>query len=386
MKSKLRRRRVCFVTGTRAEFGLMQPVLRAVADDRRLQLQIVVTGMHLDRGRGYSAKQVLQSGWKPHAVVPWRRGESAVDRAEATGLATAKLARVFERLASDIVLVTGDRVEALAAATAGHLCDRVVAHVHGGDRALGQADDSMRHAITKLSHLHFPATRASAARIAKLGEDAWRIHRVGSPGIDGIQSAAAGVYTIAERFPQLKRHRFALFCLHPTEANAEAEAHRTSVAVRATLGSGVSHVLALLPNNDPGSSGIARVLRETDSRRVTLLDNLPREHFLGLLRDAAVLVGNSSSGIIEAGSFGTPVINIGPRQAGRERGKNVTDVPFIAKDVERAIASVWSDGQPRRFRSENIYGIRGESTAARVVRVLATQSIDLRLLRKLIHY
>src|SRR4051812_49055680 len=209
------RTRVCFVTGTRAEFGLMRSVLDAVRAHPRLKLQLIVTGMHLHARHGRSIDDIRNDGWKIDATIPWRAGFSASAQAKATGVAMAALAAAFERLKSDIVLVTGDRIEAFAAAAAGHLSHRVVAHVHGGDRAPGQVDDSLRHAITKLAHVHFPATRASEDRIIRLGEDSWRILRVGSPGIDGIADAAAARKDVATAFPKLEKGKFALVVLHP---------------------------------------------------------------------------------------------------------------------------------------------------------------------------
>src|SRR5437762_2002209 len=140
--------------------------------------------------------------------APSRAGDANVARA--TGEAMAAMAQAFDRLHSDIVLVTGDRVEPFAAASAAHLSGRIVAHVHGGDRALGQVDDTLRHAITKLAHVHFPATPASAQRLRKLGEDPWRIHRVGSPGIDSIAAQAMTFPELRAEFPSLARRRFAL--------------------------------------------------------------------------------------------------------------------------------------------------------------------------------
>src|SRR5437016_8842301 len=196
-----RLRGACFVTGTRAEFGLMTSTLRAIAETPSLQLQLVATGMHLDRNHGDSLRQIRREGWKVDAVVPWPAGDP--DRlAINAGMAMSKLAATFDRLKSDVVLVVGDRVEAFAAAAAASISGRIVAHVHGGDRALGQVDDSLRHAITKLAHLHFPATKQSAARILKLGEDRWRIHRAGSPGIDQIRQLATD--------SGMPKHRFAL--------------------------------------------------------------------------------------------------------------------------------------------------------------------------------
>src|SRR5207249_2279242 len=145
--------------------------------------------------------------------------------ARRTGAAAASLAGAFAELEPDIVLVTGDRVEAFAAATAAHVSGRILAHVHGGDRALGQVDDSLRHAITKLAHIHFPATRQSAERLLRLGEDRWRVHRVGAPGIDGIVREAASRAEVAGAIGEFASGRFALLLLHPVDADAELE-HR----------------------------------------------------------------------------------------------------------------------------------------------------------------
>src|SRR4051812_9799470 len=262
--SMAKTRTVCFVTGTRAEFGLMANTLRAIEAERGLRLRIVATGMHLDRRHGRTVDPIRREGWRGDATVPWRaggggpggrgggaRGRAAGEDLETlaaeTGRATAGLAKALEALGTDVVLVVGDRVEAFAAATAGHLSGRVVAHVHGGDRALGQVDDALRHAITKLSHIHFAATKQSAERIRKLGEDAWRIFLVGTPGIDGISRVSPSPGTPGEGWGegslrQLTTHNSqltkkdphplpeyrargqeALLVLHPIEADDRAE-------------------------------------------------------------------------------------------------------------------------------------------------------------------
>jgi len=380
------KRRVCFVTGTRAEFGLMHSTLRAIKDHPRLQLQIIATGMHLDRRRGATVKEIADGGWKIDRVVAWGKSDSPTQRAIATGKATAALAEAFESLRSDVILIVGDRVEAFAAAAAGHLGDRAVAHVHGGDRALGQADDSLRHAITKLAHVHFPATAQSARRIRAMGEDAWRIHRVGAPGIDGMIETAADHAMLSRWRPALKPYRFALVCLHPTEPVAEKERRRAKLVLRSVLNSAIDRVIVVMPNNDPGAKGIAACWQEIRNDRVEAFNNLSRPIFLGLLRDAAMLIGNSSSGIIEAASFGTPVIDIGPRQAGRECGQNVIHVPFAAAEIERAIKNLWCGGRPKRFGSKNVYASEGSTAAAAIAATLAALKIDAHLIRKLIAY
>jgi len=365
------KRRVCFVTGTRAEFGLMRSVLEAIGKHPRLKLQIVATGMHLSSTHG----RTIQSIGDLDAVVPWRGG----DLAEAAGAATAGLARAFKKLRPDVVMVVGDRAEAFAGAAAACLGNRVLAHIHGGDRALGQVDDSLRHAIAKLAHVHFPATAESAARLKRLGEQAWRIHTVGSPGIDGITRIAADRATLRKEFPEFEPRRYALLVLHPIDADEALEQRRARIVLSGTLAADVDRVILVYPNNDPGSAGIIRCWERTASEsRCVVRRNLTREIFLGLLRDATVLVGNSSAGIIEAGSFGTPVVDVGPRQLGRQRNENTRNVPYDSAAVKAAIR------KRRVGKKRNIYG--GGNAGGKIADILGRLRIDAKLTRKLIAY
>jgi UDP-hydrolysing UDP-N-acetyl-D-glucosamine 2-epimerase len=385
---KIRLRRVCFVTGTRAEFGLMKSVLRAIRDHPKLRLQLIVTGMHLDRTRGYSVKQIKSEGWLDgieHARLPWRPiGSQPAAIAAATGRAIASIAASLEMFQSDVVMVCGDRVEAFAGASAGHIAGRVVAHVHGGDRALGQIDDSLRHAITKLSHIHFASTRDSARRIARLGEDKWRIHVVGAPGVDGITRDA---WDLSELGLPIEPGRYALLVLHPTELNDGREEQRARLVLDALASVGLPRTVVVYPNNDPGGEGIVRCWDRagaSKSAQIIFRRDLPRNGFLGLLKHTAVLVGNSSSGIIEAATFGTPVIDIGDRQKGRLRSQNVVNVPFSKTLITRELRRIWNEGRPKRFGGHNVYA--GRNTGKRIADILARMPLDARRLRKLIAY
>jgi UDP-hydrolysing UDP-N-acetyl-D-glucosamine 2-epimerase len=380
------RRNVTFVTGTRAEFGLIARALSSIAAHPALTLQIVATGMHLDRSRGFSLAEIKRTGWEVAATVPWPAAAavSPAATAAATGRAMAGLAAVYARLQTDVVLVVGDRVEAFAAAAAAHVSGLCVAHVHGGDRATGVIDDSLRHAVTKLSHVHFPATAQSAARLLALGEDRWRIHLAGSPGIDGIREDAAAASEVGRHTGPLRRRRFALLALHPAGATDEEEAARARGVIEAAMATPFEHVVAVYPNNDPGAPGIVSAIQSVRDPRFVPRRNLPRGVYLALLRDAAVLLGNSSSGIIEAASFGTPVLDIGPRQAGREHGPNVTHVGYRTLEVRRALGRIWNSGRPVRYPRANPYG-RGNA-GRRIAATLAGLTIDDSLLRKLIAY
>jgi UDP-N-acetylglucosamine 2-epimerase (non-hydrolysing)/GDP/UDP-N,N'-diacetylbacillosamine 2-epimerase (hydrolysing) len=376
-------KRICFITGTRAEFGLMRSALSAIRAHRGLNLQIIATGMHLDRSRGNTLAAIRADGWPVDDIVPWKPGDSPTALAAATGAAITGIAKALDHLKSDIALVVGDRVEAFAGATAAAISGRVVAHVHGGDRALGQLDDSLRHAITKLAHIHFPATAASAARIKRLGEEPSRIHCVGSPGIDGIQSEA-----IDPPF-DLTPHRYILLVLHPTSPDDALEFRRACSILSAALSVNPDRVVIIHPNTDPGSSGIVGAWQAAaHDPRCLIAQNVSRPIFLGLLRDAALIAGNSSSGIIEAASFQTPVLNIGPRQLGRECADDVVHVTYSPREIKIAVATIWNNGRPRRSRCRNPYAAAGGHSDAgtKIAAIIGKVKLDERLLRKLITY
>jgi UDP-N-acetylglucosamine 2-epimerase (non-hydrolysing)/GDP/UDP-N,N'-diacetylbacillosamine 2-epimerase (hydrolysing) len=386
----------------------MRSTLQAINNHPGLRLQIAATGMHLDRRLGYSLDTIRQEGWTVDAVVPWPAASDSAGQtalARATGRAIAGMADAFESLKSDIVLVVGDRVEAFAAASAAHLSGRLVAHVHGGDRALGQVDDALRHAITKLAHIHFPATAESADRIARLGEDPWRIHRVGSPGVDGIKETALSRAELLQHPPlfPLTPHRFALLVLHPADPDDVLENQRAGMVLKAVQQTGFPQIVIIHPNNDPGGRGIIRRWNEippngprttdhgprTTTNRLLptacrQLPNAPRPLFLALMRDAAVLVGNSSSGIIEAASFNTPVLDIGPRQKGRQHSPNLTHVEYSSPAILRALQTIWNHGRPRRAKGTNVYG--GGRAGEKIADRLARLTLNDRLRRKLIAY
>jgi len=380
-------KRICFVTGTRAEFGLMRSTLRAIGKQPGLHLQLIVTGMHLHKRHGRTIDVIREEGWPIDVVLPWRAGDgSPTAQARATGTAMAAMSKTFESLRSDVVLVVGDRVEAFAAASAAAIGQRVVAHVHGGDRAEGQVDDSIRHAITKLAHIHFTASPGSAKRIGRLGEDNWRIHNVGAPGLDGITRDAApwSVLHAAPPFNDLARRRFALVLLHPVTSDIAIEEHRAGLLLDGLREAGVEQAVVLMPNSDPGHIGISLCWLRRRQAFSHFVSNLPRSEFIGLMRNCAVMVGNSSAGIIEAGALGTPVVNIGDRQAGRERGGNVVDVPYDRLRIARAVRAAVRKGRSTRADKTHPYG--GGNAGQRIAEALARVAIDQRLIRKLITY
>ncbi len=355
-------RKIAVVTGTRAEWGLLRPVCAAIRAERGLALQVVAGGAHLlapartiDEVRAFAPALVEF----PMQVA----GESGrLADARALGRGIAVLADHFASLAPDIVVVLGDRIEAFAAASAAAIGGIRVAHIHGGDRAEGVADESMRHAITKLAHVHFPASPESAQRILGLGEHPATVHLVGSPAIDGLADVAPLADT---RYAELGSPEFVVL-LHPCGRDEPSEYADACDVLDAALAHG--RVLALAPNSDPGRGGIVRAISERLGA-LRVADHLPREQFVGLLKrsELKALVGNSSAGIIEASALGTRVVDVGTRQRGRERARNVVGCAVVERDaVMEAIAEAVM--APRRTTSP--YGDGTAST--RIAAVLAS--------------
>jgi len=345
------RRRVAVVTGSRADYGLLRSVMLAIAKNESLELQVVAAGSHLlDSGR---TLRDVRADFDVHDLVPMQKpGKTArADDAEALGRGVEKFARSFGRLEPTWVVVLGDRIEAFAAASAASVGGWALAHIHGGDRAEGIADEAMRHAITKLAHLHLAATDLSAERLRRMGERPDHVQVVGSPAIDGLAKLPA---LPAERWKDLGEPSVVLL-MHPVGRPDEQEEHAASIVLEALAG---ERVLALAPNHDPGRTGVQRAL-ESSGCRVTR--HLKRAEFVGLLRRLAdaggVLVGNSSAALIEASALGLPSVDVGPRQAGRERpscvvhtdGREASDVREAlerAKLLDRsAITHPYGDGR-----------------------------------------
>lgn len=349
-------RRIAYITGTRADFGLMQSTLQRIAADPALRLDIIVTGMHLLAEHGMTIKDVQASGLPIAGVVEIELGRpSGLLMARNIGRMLEGFASQLHRLRPDIVLLLGDRGEMLAGATAALHLDIPVAHIHGGERS-GTVDEPIRHAISKLSHLHLTATEASRERLIRMGEDPASIHVTGAPGLDGLLALAgrdkADLYGRYDLDPK----RPTALLLYHSVVQERADGARRTAAILAALADANLQVLSLQPNSDAGGMEIGEVLRrrQAEDGAFRLVKHLPRGDFASFLRHAELLVGNSSSGIIEAATFGTPVINIGSRQNLRERNANVIDIAGdTAEQVGEAIKGALAAG---RTPEVNIYG------------------------------
>lgn len=354
-------RTIAVVTGSRAEFGLLRPVMAGVRDHPALTLAVVASGSHLVLPA--TTFHEVKAAFPGHIAdtVPMQvAGHSTrLDDAEAVGRGVARFARCFERVAPAWVVVLGDRIEAFAAASAACIGGFALAHVHGGDRAEGIADESMRHAISKMAHAHFPATPASAERLVRMGEDPARVVVAGSPAIDDL----AGIPAMdPDEFESLGAPSVVVL-MHPLGRSDEQEEAEAMAVLESLEG---ERVLALAPNLDAGHAGVRRAIEAwapvahdasmRAGRRTA--GHMPRPAFVGLLKTLAarggVLVGNSSAALIEAAALRLPAVDVGTRQQGRERCGNVVHAPAAgvaaglraARTIDRsAITHPYGDGR-----------------------------------------
>ncbi|GAB4550251.1 MAG: UDP-N-acetylglucosamine 2-epimerase [Phycisphaerales bacterium] len=356
-------RRVAIVTGTRAEFGLLTPVMCAVDAHEDLDLLVVAGGAHL-LGDPPTLQEV-EARFAVAQSVPMqldaRTGRLA--DARALGRGVTGFADAFDALGAHVVVVLGDRIEAFAAASAAGVMGVPVAHLHGGDVAEGVADEAMRHAITKLAHLHLPATESSATRIARMGEPVWRIHTVGSPAADVVRTTPV---LDEARWNELGTPEIVVL-QHPCGLQENEEAAYARAIAEATQG---RRTLWLAPNHDPGREHVEAVRRGSGA---TLVDHLPSMHFTGMLKRLAmsggVLVGNSSCALIEGALLGLRCVDIGPRQGGRERCGNVVHVD--GADPGAVLSGITRTRSLQRDASEHPYGdgFTGERVADLLLRL-----------------
>ncbi len=368
-------RKICIVIGSRANYSSIKSAMRAIVDHPALELQLVVGASAILDRYGSVVDLIEEDGFTPAAKVHMLiEGETPATMAKSTGLGLLELPTVFESLKPDCVLTVGDRFETMA--------NIPVAHTMGGEVS-GTIDESIRHAVTKFAHLHFPASAGARERIIRLGERPEDIHLVGCPRIDlvaeilGSRSASADERIfdlgVGDRLDLVQP--FLLVSQHPvtTEYGAgEEQIMATLDAVREVE----LPAIVLWPNADAGSEDIARGIRKLrergQARNMHFFKNLSIEVYVGLMARTACLIGNSSSGIREGAFIGTPVVNIGSRQGGRERGHNVLDVPH---DRAAIAAAIRGQVDRQRYAADPIYG--DGKAGPRIAEVLATHAVSI---------
>jgi UDP-hydrolysing UDP-N-acetyl-D-glucosamine 2-epimerase len=371
--------RLLVVTGSRADFGLWLPILDEAQRSPALEARLLVTAMHLDARFGATVEEVRRSGHVIAAEVACTPGgDTRAEMAGAIGQAVIGMAPVLHAERPDWLLVLGDRGEQLAAALAALHVGMPVAHLHGGEVTRGAVDDTVRDLVSRIAHLHLAATEEAARRLEAIGEEGWRIHPVGAPGLDRLRSEAAGdLAALRERHDLPPDGAYLLVIQHPETVGEEHGADDLGTTLRAVRSSGLP-ALVVYPNADAG--GRAMLERLAHEPGIRAVPSLPRSDYATLLAGAAALLGNSSSGIIEAPLLGVPAVNIGMRQAGRTRGDNVIDVTADAGAIAAAIRRATDPAFRAALSRTSPYGT-GDA-APRILDLLQKTPRDARLLVK----
>src|SRR3989338_3054167 len=381
-----KKRKIAYVSGPRANYGLMTSILKAIDKSDKLELLLYVTGIHLMPKFGETAKEVEKEFPQTKRLPAVFESDDRLGIAKFTGEFLTKLVSVLEKDKPDLVLTVGDRVEMLCAATACLYLGIPTVQVHGGEKTF-TVDEVARHAITKLSHLHFPATKESAERIKKMGEEAWRIHVVGAPALDTIlNEKLPSKKEVLDYLKLGKNQKFILITQHPVSEEYQ-EAGKQMAETLAAVKEFNLPAVAVYPHADAGGLKIIKVLeKEKGNPLFRIFPSIPYKMFLALEREAAVWVGNSSAGMIESASFKTPVVNVGTRQLGRQHGENLINVGYSRKEISAAIKKSLFDKKYRQklLRVSNPYG--DGKTGSRVAKILENLKIDSKLLVKQITY
>lgn len=377
-------RTIGVVTTARSDYGIYLPLLRAIQANPELRLQLFVSGMHLSPEFGLTVNMISADGFEiAERVEMLLSSDTPGGIAKSIGLGIIGFAQVYARSRPDILVVLGDRFEMYAAAIAALPFNIPVAHIHGGDVTQGAIDDALRHSMTKLSHLHFVAIETYARRVAQLGEEPWRITVCGEISLDILltikfltKQELKAQYDIPDEPPPL------LVTYHPVTLEYEQTEWQINELL-AALDKFSLPIVFTMPNADMGNSIIRQKIDEYKQSRsnVWCLENMGTQGYFSLLHVAAAMIGNSSSGIVEAPSFKLPVLNIGSRQEGRIRAANVIDVGYTRKEIINGIEKAISED----FRNtlQGLVSPFGDGQAAdRIVDILRGVDLNSRLLKK----
>lgn len=384
------RGKVVVTTGARAEYAILKPLLNKIKDSNGLELKLIVTGMHLVPEYGLTINEIKGDGFRIDTEVQmYLEDESNLAyHGKALARGVDGFTEVLMQIKPDILVITGDRLEALAAVLSAATLRIPIAHIHSGEKTdSGHIDEPIRHSITRFAHIHFPPTQESANRLIKMGEEPWRIYKVGALGLDTIlnqQPIPKG--KISAKLGLNPAEPIIVCIFHPVHLERENMGKQMHEIVKA-LNELKLQTVTIYPNNDAGGRDIiAQIENVRDSSFIKVFPTLPHLQYASLLRHADVLIGNSSSGIIEAPSLKLPVVNIGSRNVGREHAENVIFVNANKEEIMGAIKKALYDEDFKK-KVKLCSSPYGDGKAShRIIKVLSEINIDKKLLQKRITY
>lgn len=373
------KRKVCVITGTRAEYGLLYLLMEQIVLSSQLELQLVVTGMHLSPEFGLTFQKIQEDNFKiDEKVEMLLSSDTPAAISKSIGLGVISFTDTFSRLKPDIIVILGDRFEIFAAAQAAMVARIPIAHIHGGELTEGAFDDAIRHSITKMAHLHFTASEEYRQRVIQLGEQPHTVYNVGALGIERIRNIKC--LSREELSNQIKMHlkKFFLVTLHPTTLQHATSEMQVNMLLKALDEFPQYEVIFTKTNADTNgriiNQHLEKYVKEHEGR-ASVYDSLGQLKYLSAMKYCDLVIGNSSSGLIEAPYFRKPTINIGVRQQGRLKAESIVNCSFEIDQIKQAINKALSpEFQERINRMAMVYGVGNSSKE--IVNVLQSVNLD----------
>ncbi|RZD45056.1 MAG: UDP-N-acetylglucosamine 2-epimerase (hydrolyzing) [Thaumarchaeota archaeon] len=379
-------KKIAVVTGTRAEYGILRSLIHEINQNKNFELILVVTGSHLSKNHGMTIKEIIKDGFKISSKINInQKGDESIDSTKAMGKAIIEFAKFFNKFNPHMNIILGDRYEMFASAIAAYQMNIPNVHIHGGDVS-GGLDEYTRHAITKISNIHFAATKKSSERIKKMGEKSKYVFHTGSLGIDEIlKKKITKKHELEKKYNMKLDGENILLVQHPVTTESKKTEKQISETMEAILKINKNTII-IGPNSDSGHKSIQKIIKKKirGNNIIKIYNNVPRQDFLGFLNNCGVLIGNSSSGIIEASMFKIPVVNIGTRQKNREHGPNVINVKeFSRKTIEIAIRKALYKNKSK-LKNSKIYG--DKKVGEKMINILKKINVDDQLMKKGLTY
>jgi len=381
------KRKICVTTGTRAEYGLLKPLMFEIQKNPKLDLKLIFAGMHLSQQFGSTIKEIKHDGFKISGIVKMvPNGNENFDMSIALAEGIKQFSKIFKKIQPDINIILGDRDEPYASAIAAFHMNIPNAHLHGGEKSQAGIDEYIRHSITKISNIHFAATKKSYNRIKKLGENPKYIFQTGSTGIDEIfQNNITSKMDLEKKYNLKFVGNEILLLQHSVTTKSNKSKYEITQTLNALKKLKIP-TIAIYPNSDAGHQEIFDMMNAfaKNNKFFKIYSSIPRNDYLGFLENCKILLGNSSSGVIEASYFDISVINIGIRQKDRERGTNVIDVNHSSIEIFDIIKKIIFSRKKIHYKNSKIYG-NGDASK-KIVDILTKIKINDDIIQKQIHY
>ena len=372
-------KRVCVVTGSRADYSHLSPVIDAIKLHPKLTLQLIVTGQHLDKKYGSTWVNIKNDGHKIDQKIDiGLKSDTPLDTANSLGRGVGGIAKSLNKLDPDILVALGDRFEIFAAAMSALLLNIPIAHIHGGEETEAAFDDAIRHAVTKISHLHFCSAKLYADRIRQMGEDPKRIHMVGAPGLDQLKTIDyLDAYELSKKLKIKLRKSIFVITYHPVTLKPNETESSINALISALNNFKDTTLIFTGVNSDPGNRLINNTIEEFVSKKPTdriLINSMDKEKYLSVMKLSDVVIGNSSAGMIEAPALGIPTVNIGDRQKGRITNTSIINCLTEKNSILDAINKAMS-AEFLRSVKKSINLLRNNSASEKIAVVIANTNL-----------